>query len=71
MYLSFWTGAIMGKDHMEELGIDGKIILNWFYLQTLGSRLWNELMWLRVGTGGRFFPTWYRTFRFISMQWIS
>lgn len=30
MYISFWTGAMKGKDHMEELGIDGKIILNWF-----------------------------------------
>jgi hypothetical protein len=30
MYISFWPGAIKGKDHTEELGIDGRIILNWF-----------------------------------------
>lgn len=24
MYISFWPGAIKGKDHMEELGTDGK-----------------------------------------------
>jgi hypothetical protein len=29
MYIPFWPRAIKGRDHMEELGIDGRIILNW------------------------------------------
>jgi len=30
MHVSYWPGAIKGKYHIEELVIDGKIILNWF-----------------------------------------
>jgi hypothetical protein len=25
----FWLESLNGRDHMEEIGVDGRIILNW------------------------------------------
>jgi len=43
------------KDHSKNLGIDGKIILEWI-LGKWGGRVWTERIWLRIGTNGR--PLW-------------
>jgi len=41
---------LKGRNHLEDLGIDGKIILEWM----LGKwgKAWIECIWLRIGTGG-------------------
>jgi hypothetical protein len=37
-----------GTDHLEDLGIDGKIILKWSSQE--GVRVWCGLIWLRIDT---------------------
>jgi hypothetical protein len=38
------------RDHLEDLGVDGKIILEWI-LGKYGERVWNRFVWLRTETG--------------------
>jgi hypothetical protein len=39
-----------GKAHLEDLGVDGRMILKCFLRNGMGA--WNRLMWLSIGTGG-------------------
>jgi hypothetical protein len=38
------------RGHIEDLGIDGMIILKRIFKK--GDEAWNGLIWLRTGTGG-------------------
>jgi hypothetical protein len=40
---------LKGRDHSEELRINGRIILEWI-LGKLGGKVWTEFIWLRIGT---------------------
>jgi hypothetical protein len=42
---------VKGRDHVEELSVDGRMILEWI-LKEKGRRLWTGIMWLRIGTSG-------------------
>jgi len=47
----FWWGNMRERDHLEDRGVDGRIILRWI------SRKWDGaltgLFRLMIGTGGR------------------
>jgi hypothetical protein len=46
----FGGGALRERGHLEDLGVDGKI-LNWIF-NKWDVEAWNGLLWLRIGTGG-------------------
>ena len=51
MYTGFGWGNLTERDHFEDPGIDGRIILRWnFKKWDVGA--WTGLIWLTIGTGG-------------------
>jgi len=38
-----------GKNHLGDIGIDGRIILEWIF-ENQGRKLWTGFVWLRIGT---------------------
>jgi hypothetical protein len=43
--------SLKGRDHSEDLGIDGRIILN-FILGIQVLRMWIGFVWFRIGSSG-------------------
>jgi hypothetical protein len=50
--IKFGLESLKGRDHSEDLGMDGKIILEWT-LGKQGGKVWTAFIWLRIETRGR------------------
>jgi len=51
MYMIFWLENLKGGGHLEDLVVDGKIILEWI-LRKQGREVWIGFIWLKIGTSG-------------------
>jgi hypothetical protein len=51
MLTKYWSGNPKGKVHLEDLGVDGSIILKWL-LGKYGGKVWTGCIWFRIGTSG-------------------
>jgi hypothetical protein len=51
MYTEFWWGNLRERENLEDLDMDGRIILKGAF-KKLDVEAWTGLIWLRIGTGG-------------------
>jgi hypothetical protein len=51
VYTGFGLGSLRERDHLEEPGIVGRIILRWIF-RKWDVGVWTGSSWLRIGTGG-------------------
>ena len=51
MHTRFWWGDLSERDHLEDVGVDGRLMLNWI-VKKWDEESWTGLIWLRIGTGG-------------------
>jgi len=47
----FGGDGLRARDQLEDLGVDGKIILRWIFSKW-DKGVWTGLIWFRIGTGG-------------------
>jgi hypothetical protein len=52
VHTGYWCGNLRERGHLEDTGIDGKIILEWIFIKWDEGMDWTGLIWLRTGTGG-------------------
>jgi hypothetical protein len=46
----FWWGDLRGRDHLEDLVVDGKVILKFIFKWDVRS--WTGFIWLRIRADG-------------------
>ena len=47
----FWLGNVREGDHLEDPGVDGRIMFKWIFKNCVWEP-WTRSIWLKVGTGG-------------------
>ena len=53
-----WWGNVREKYLLENLGVDGRIILKFIFKKYERWWVWTGLVWLKIGTNGRLLLTW-------------
>jgi hypothetical protein len=53
---NFWPENLKKRDPSENLGVNLKVILEWF-LWKCGGNMWKRYNWLRLGNSGRLLQT--------------
>ena len=43
VHTEYWSGEVRERHHLEDLGVDGRIILN--LILKLDGKEWTELIW--------------------------
>jgi len=51
VYTGFWCANLRERDHLEDQGVDARIILRWIFRKWVVGA-WTGLLWFRIGTGG-------------------
>jgi len=51
VYTGYWWRNLRGRGHLEDPGIDRRIILRWIF-KKLDVGAWTGSIWLRIGRGG-------------------
>jgi hypothetical protein len=50
VHIGFSWGDLMEIDHLEDLGLERRIILKWIF-NIWNGEAWTGLLWLRIETG--------------------
>jgi hypothetical protein len=53
MHTKFLLKSLKGRDCLEDVGVDGKIIVEWI-LGKDSEKMWTEFIWLGIWTTGGF-----------------
>jgi hypothetical protein len=52
MLTRFCLENLKGRNHTADLGVDGRILLEWI-LQKYDGKVWTGMIWHRIETSGR------------------